>query len=222
MDDFDRAWVDGVAQVKWLEAAYALIGLTRLGERPTTVRQLAAALAVPEPEAVKLAWRASRVRPQDGQFRLDTPWPGASPRRRLVIGDRELSVSGCAPDVFAVAAVLDVPFRLDDTCPTTGTPIRVWFAPRGVEHPEPPEAVVVLLAPGQLGQLAEMTRRETARGHGDDTSDDTIHGRRSSRWRGCLGGRPLLPELRCHHRPDTPIIDILDHNTHPLTTRPWG
>lgn len=156
MDDFDRAWVDGVAQVKWLEAAYALIGLTRLGERPTTVRQLAAALAVPEPEAVKLAWRASRVRPQDGQFRLDTPWPGASPRRRLVIGDRDLSVSGCAPDVFAVAAVLDVPFRLDDTCPTTGTPIRVWFAPRGVEQTEPPEAVVVLLAPAQLGQLAEM------------------------------------------------------------------
>jgi hypothetical protein len=31
-----------------------------------------------------------------------------------------------------------------------------------------------------LSQLAEMTRRETARGHGDDTSDDRIHARRSS------------------------------------------
>jgi hypothetical protein len=156
MDDFDRAWVDDVAQVKWLEAAYALIGLTRLGERPTTVKQLAAALEVPEDEAIKLAWRASRVRPQDGQLRLDMPWPGASPRRRLVIGDREMPVSGCAPDLFAVAAVLDVPFRADDTCPTTGTPIQVWFTPGGVKEAEPPEAVVVLLAPGQLGQLTEM------------------------------------------------------------------
>src|SRR5919197_1786991 len=148
IDEFDRQWVDLVRRVEWIEALYALIGLTRLGERPTTLQQLAAALERPEEEAIKLAWEASRVRPDgDGRIYLDTPWPGASPRRRLYVGERDMAVSGCAPDLFGVAAVLDVPFRVEDACSVTGVPIRIGFASGRVERVDPPETVAVLLPP---------------------------------------------------------------------------
>jgi hypothetical protein len=55
IDDFDRQWVDLVKRVDRVEALYALIGLTQLGERPTTVQQLAAALDRPEDETIRLA-----------------------------------------------------------------------------------------------------------------------------------------------------------------------
>lgn len=60
-----------------------LTGLTRLGEPPVTVRQLAAALDRPGEEAIELAWKAARVRPENGRTRMETIWPGASPRRKL-------------------------------------------------------------------------------------------------------------------------------------------
>jgi hypothetical protein len=156
-DEFDRKWLALIAPLTWVEAFYALIGLTRLGEHSTTVERLAAALERPEEEAIKLAWKASRVRPDEtGRIHLDTPWPGASPRRRLLVDSRELPVSGCAPDLFMVAAVLDVPFRVEDTCPVTGAPIRIAFAPRSVERLDPPETVVAMLSPEQANTVAEM------------------------------------------------------------------
>lgn len=64
----------------------------------------------------------------------------------LYVGDREIAMkSGCAPDLFVYAAVLDVPFRAEETCHATGTPIRVDFVPGGYERVDPPEAVTVLL-----------------------------------------------------------------------------
>lgn len=149
-DEFDRKWVDLITRFTWIKAVYALIGLTRLGEHPTTVQQLAAALQVPETEAVSLAWRASRVRPDaDGRIHLTAPFGGSGgpSRRKVLVGDRELPVSGCAPDLLPAAAVLDVAFRAEETCPATGTPIRIEFTPEGVGRVEPPEAVVALVAP---------------------------------------------------------------------------
>jgi alkylmercury lyase len=156
MDDFDRQWVDLVRRVEWIEALYALIGLTRLGERPASVKQLAAALERPHEETIELAWQASRVRPEKGRFHLETPWPGASPRRRLHVGDRHVAVSGCAPDLFGVAAVVDVPFRVEDTCSVTGLPIRIAFANGGVERVEPPETVAVMLPPKEANTIDDM------------------------------------------------------------------
>jgi alkylmercury lyase len=157
VDEFDHKWLAVIAPLTWVEAFYALIGLTRLGERPTTVGRLAAALERPEEEAIKLAWEASRVRPDEtGRIHLGTPWPGASPRRRLLVGGRELPVSGCAPDLFMVEAVLDVPFRVEDSCPVTGAPIRISFVPGGVERVDPPETVVAMLSPEQASTAAEM------------------------------------------------------------------
>lgn len=55
--------------------------------------------------------------------------------------------SGCAPDLPMFAAVLDVPFRVEDTCPATGVPIRVEFVPGGVSRVDPPGAVAAVLPP---------------------------------------------------------------------------
>lgn len=161
IDDFEHGWLDLVRQIEAFEALYVLIGLTRLGDRPTTVGLLAGTLLRREKEATRLAWEAARVRPdEDGRIRLDTPFKGASPRRTLFVGDREMPVSGCAPDLFGVAAVIDVPFRVEDTCSVSGTPIRVGFVPGGVERVEPPEAVAAMLSPEQARQVAEMEVEE--------------------------------------------------------------
>lgn len=65
--------------------------------------------------------------------------------------DRQVSMgSGCGPDVFTFAAVFDVPFRVEETCPATGTPIRVDFVPGGYERVDPAEAVTVLLHPDDI------------------------------------------------------------------------
>jgi alkylmercury lyase len=53
--------------------------------------------------------------------------------------------SGCAPDLPLFAAVLDVPFRVEDTCAATGAAIHVDFVPDGVERVDPPTTVVPLL-----------------------------------------------------------------------------
>jgi hypothetical protein len=58
--------------------------------------------------------------------------------------------SGCGPDVFMFAAVLDVPFQVEETCPVTGTPIHVDFVPDGYQRVSPPEAVTMLLHPDDL------------------------------------------------------------------------
>lgn len=157
-NEFDRKWVELLTRIPWIKAIYALIGLTRLEERPTTVRQLAAALGVPEAEAIELAWRASRVRPdQHGRIHLAAPFGGSGgpSRRKVIVGGRELPVSGCAPDLLPAAAVLDVGFRVEEICPATGTPIRIEFTPDGVGRVEPPEAVVALVAPEVAGTYGE-------------------------------------------------------------------
>jgi Alkylmercury lyase len=157
-DEFDRNWLEIVTQLPWIEATYALIGLTRLGERPTTVERLAAALDRPEEEAIRLAWEASRVRPDaKGRIRLGAPFGGSGgpSRRTLYVGDRQLPVSGCAPDLLPAAAVLDVPFRVEDTCPVTGAPIRIAFVPGGVERVDPPQAVVAIVSPEVASEYRE-------------------------------------------------------------------
>jgi hypothetical protein len=157
-DEFDRKWLEIVTRLSWIEATYALIGLTRLGERPTTVERLAAALGRPEEEAIRLAWKASRVRPdEEGRIHLGAAFGGSGgpSRRTLHVGDGEIAVSGCAPDLLPAAAVLDVPFRVEDTCPVTGAPIRIEFVPGGVERVDPPEAVVAMVSPKVASEYGE-------------------------------------------------------------------
>jgi len=83
-NEFDRKWLALIAPLTWVEAFYALIGLTRLGEHPTTVERLAAALQRPEDEAIKLAWKASRVRPDESGRTWSPRW--RSSRSRCATG----------------------------------------------------------------------------------------------------------------------------------------
>jgi hypothetical protein len=56
-DEFDRNWLALLAPLTCVEAFYALIGLTRLGEHPTTVERLAATLQRPFITHIRDTWR---------------------------------------------------------------------------------------------------------------------------------------------------------------------
>jgi alkylmercury lyase-like protein len=127
-----------------------LVGLTRLGERPAPLERLAAIVDRSAVETAALVRRDTTARIiEGGLIHRDEPFPGDRTLRTLYVGDREVPMkSGCAPDLFGIAAVLDVPFRVEDTCAATGAPIRVDFVPDGLERVDPPDAVTVLLPIG--------------------------------------------------------------------------
>jgi hypothetical protein len=56
-------------------------------------------------------------------------------------------VTGCAPDVFLYAPLLRPSVQVEETCPATGTPIRLVFTPSRVERVEPAGAVLPLPGP---------------------------------------------------------------------------
>jgi hypothetical protein len=73
-------------------------------------------------------------------------------------------MSGGAPDLFQIAAVLDTGFQVEGTCPTTEATIRVEFVPP--DHEESlvaavePATTVVALDPGLLGQTSATTPQQ--------------------------------------------------------------
>ncbi|MGH9026380.1 MAG: organomercurial lyase [Acidimicrobiia bacterium] len=143
---FDQGWLEVVERTPLVRLVYGLAGLTRLGERPAPLARLAAVLDRPEQETIELLRVNTSARIEDGLVHWDDPFPGPHVRRMIHVGAREVPMrSGCAPDVPLFAAVLDVPFGVEDRCAATGTPIRVDFVPDGYEHAEPAGAVTVLL-----------------------------------------------------------------------------
>jgi hypothetical protein len=122
-----------------------------VGERPTPLELLAAVVDQTPEETAALVRRDLRARIEDGLIYWDDPYPGEHVRRTVYIRDREVRMgSGCAPDVFTFAAVLDAPFRVEEASPATGRLIRIEFVPDGVERVDPLEAVTVLLHPDEL------------------------------------------------------------------------
>lgn len=132
--------------------AFALIGLTNFGERPVPSTRLAevVGLSVSEVEArVQGGWPGTRV--EDGFISVNPERVPLAPRRQLQIGDRRFGLTGCAPDVFLYAPLVRPSLQLEETCPATGTPIRIVFAPSGVES-VPSGAVVPMPHPQELDQ----------------------------------------------------------------------
>lgn len=128
------------------------IGASHLafGERPAELNRLALILHLSVEETIALVRENTTARIEDGLVHWDDPYPGHQLRRTVYVGDRAVPMnSGCAPDLFAFAAVFDVPFRVEDTCATTGVPIRVDFVPGGFERVDPPETVTVLFPVGE-------------------------------------------------------------------------
>jgi hypothetical protein len=163
---FDAAWREVDERLRTMvEVMYGLIGLSRLGEHPVEVERFAGYLDRPTSDALALldthsgALFTTHIR--DELITIDLTRPDALRRRHLRIGERRIAMSGCAPDLFQIAAVLDTPFQVEDTCPATGTPIRIDFAPPDhradlIDAVDPPDTVVAL-DPRLLGQTATMT-----------------------------------------------------------------
>jgi alkylmercury lyase len=70
-------------------------------------------------------------------------------------------VTGCAPDIFTYASLVRPSLQVEETCPVTGTPVRVVFTPGRVEHVEPAGAVMAMTGP------QECTNAVEAAGDGD-------------------------------------------------------
>ena len=112
--------------------AWATIKLSRVGQRPVSLDQLAtqAGLEIAETaRLLRLTWQ-ERVDLHDGMVRLDaTP---AGPRRyRVHTGGRPVGAGkGCNVDMYLLALALGRPIHAEATCPATGTPITVDITPR--------------------------------------------------------------------------------------------
>ena len=96
------------------------------------------------------SWPGTRV--EDGIITVSPGRAKAAPRRVLQIGDRRFGVTGCAPDIFLYAPLVRPSLQVEETCPVTGTPIRVVFTPRGVENVDPVGAAVAMPDPQELDQ----------------------------------------------------------------------
>jgi hypothetical protein len=166
--EFDRAWQDAIEQLPAPGMVTALAGLTRLGERPASLARLAAIIGMSTTDTRKLCREYLSVVIDEDTIRWDPPVPGDETRRTLYVGDREIPMRrGCAPDLFAYAAVLDSSFRVEETCPATGRTIQVDFVPGGYRRVDPPGTVTVLLPPQHLlaagGIFAEIDHNVCAR-----------------------------------------------------------
>jgi hypothetical protein len=153
---FDQKWLAALDEHLPTRLIFALVGLTRLGERPASIERLAAIADRPVDETAALVRSEFTARVEDGMVHWDTPFPVDRARRAISVGDREIPMNRCAA-LFVYAAVLDVPFTAKETCPTTGTRIRVDFVPGGYTRVDPPETVAAMLAPENLRGLGSMT-----------------------------------------------------------------
>jgi len=173
--DFIAGWSKRLQESEVLAAGFAVMGLTNFGERPVLSVRLAEVLGRSVSEAESLAQGHSTpgapvtcgsadglrlLRVEDGIITFNPARARSAPRRQLQIGDRRLGMIGCAPDVFLYAPLLRPTLELDETCPATGTPIRLVFTPSRVESVDPGGAVVPILPPQEFDQLAGMLDRD--------------------------------------------------------------
>ena len=151
--DNDAGLADFLAKLDWanttepLTVSYAVIGLTNFGEKPVPSTRLAEVVGWPVSEAEALLRQGMfGTRVEDGLITVN-PERATATRRHLQVGDRRFGVTGCAPDIFLYAPLVRPSLQVEETCPVTGTPIRLVFTPGGVKHVEPAGAVLPLPGP---------------------------------------------------------------------------
>jgi alkylmercury lyase len=141
---------------------FVLIGLTNFGERPVSLTHFAEVMRKPRSEAKALVWISKKLgwppgtQIESGIVTVNPERDSSAPRRLLQIGDRRFGVTGCAPDVFLYAPLVRPSLVLEETCPATGTPIRVVFTPSGVESVDPGDAVLPVPHPQVIDEIVEM------------------------------------------------------------------
>jgi alkylmercury lyase len=135
----------------------AVIGLTNFGERPVPSTRLAEVLGRPvsEAEAMARQWGWPGTQVADGLITVSPERARSATRRHVQIGDRRFGVTGCAGDIFWAAPLVRPSLQLEETCPATGTPIRIVFTPSGVEHAEPAGAVMAIVDPEEVTNALE-------------------------------------------------------------------
>ena len=139
----------GANTPEWVTVTYAVIGLTNFGEKPVPSTRLAKALGRPVAEAEALArqWGWPGTRAEDGLISVKPERAKSAARRQVRIGDRRFGVTGCGCDIFYYAPLVHPFLQVEETCPVTGTPIRLVFTPSRVESVGPSSAVVALAPP---------------------------------------------------------------------------
>jgi hypothetical protein len=159
--DFTAGWRK-VEESEHVTVTGAVIGLTNFGERPVQSTRLAEVLGRPVSEAEALArqwgWPGTRV--EEGLIFVNPERAKSAPRRYAQIGDRQFGVTGCAGDIFLYAPLVRPSLLLEETCTTTGTPIRIVFTPSRVESVDPGGAVVSLPPPQVLDRTKGMSSSE--------------------------------------------------------------
>jgi alkylmercury lyase len=142
--------------------AFAVIGLTNFGEYPAQSTRLAEILGgdVREAEALAQQWGWPGPRVEDGLISVDPERAKAAPRRHVRIGHRQFGVTGCAPDVFGYAPLVRPSLQLEETCSTTGTPIRLEFAKNRVVLVEPASTVLPILGPQWIDQTEGLSMED--------------------------------------------------------------
>jgi hypothetical protein len=156
--DFTAGLRKAFEDLEWMTGTFAIVGLTNYGERPVQSTRLAEVLGQSVSEAEALAERSGMpgTRVEDGHITVDPGRAKAAARRQIWIGDRQLGVTGCAPDVLLYAPLVRPSLRLEETCTITGTPIRIEFTPNTVEHVEPTGTVVPIFPPQEAAGLLQM------------------------------------------------------------------
>jgi len=156
--DFLARLRTGMERDKWVIVTFAVIGLTNFGEYPVQSTRLAEILggSVSEAEALAQQWGFPGTRVEDGLISVDPERAKAAPRRQVRIGHRQFGVTGCAPDVFGYAPLVRPSLQLEETCPTTGTPIRLEFTSDRVVRVEP-ASTVLPLSPQLRDQIEGMS-----------------------------------------------------------------
>ncbi len=169
-----------------LTFGFAVIGLTNFGERPLEITRLAKVLDMPVSEAKARARKYGMAgkegsggfgtRLTNGLITVDPERAKAAPRRRLQIGDRRIGVTGCAPDIFLYAPLLRPSVQVEETCPVTGTLLRLVFTTSRVEHVEPARAVLPL--PARSRPCTPAPRRPATASRSTPTPATPISARR--------------------------------------------
>jgi alkylmercury lyase len=144
---FLAGWDKRLLENEQLPVGVAVLAVTNFGERPVASTYLAEVLGLPVSETEARAQghcttgtriEDGLIRVQDGLITYMNPESAKSaPRRQLQIGDRRVGMTGCAPDVFLYAPLIRPTLQVEETCPATGTPIRIVFTPAVSTVPNP-------------------------------------------------------------------------------------
>ena len=161
--DFLAQWrtrIEGSTTLAFV--ALIVVGLTNYGEHPVQSTRLAEILgrSVSEAEVLAQRWGPPGTRVEGGLISVDPERAKATPRRQLWIGHRQFGVTGCALDLLYYAPLVRPSLQLEETCPTTGTPIRLEFTSERVVLVEPAGTVLPVLNPQTLDQLEGMSTEE--------------------------------------------------------------